>query len=156
MKGEQGLDDADKATCRTPSATSKAKGRAQTGQGQQGQQDGQGQGQGARPTASSGDAVDAQGRALEALRKGAQGLEKQMQANGQGKGGYRAMIRGQGQRKRPRPARPRQPAIAAPAKACCTKARRPRRARVRFSKSCAAVSPTRTAPRKNATIWSGC
>ncbi len=49
----------------------------------------------ARPRAQSGKgaAVDAQGRALEALREGAQGLQKQMgqgqgQGKGKGKGGY--------------------------------------------------------------------
>jgi hypothetical protein len=49
-----------------------------------------------------GDAVEAQGRALEALRKGAQGMQKQMQAAGKGKGGgYRAMRKGQGQGRDP-------------------------------------------------------
>ena len=52
--------------------------------GQQGEGDKSGQGgQGGK---GKGAAVDAQGRALEALRDGAQGLQKQMDGQGQGKG----------------------------------------------------------------------
>ena len=104
MKGEQGLDEAQGDM---KDAERNLKGPGQ-GQGPQGQQQGDGQGDGlaqgppGRGRTPLGDAVDAQGRALEALRKGAEGLQKQMQANGQGKGGYRATSRGPGQRKQGR------------------------------------------------------
>jgi len=59
-----------------------------------------GQGQGNSPGKGKGDkgaAVGAQGRALQALREGANGLQKQMQGNGQGQGqGQRLGQRGQG------------------------------------------------------------
>jgi uncharacterized protein (TIGR02302 family) len=72
MKGEKGFDDAQGDM---KEAESDLKG----GQGK-GDKSGQG-GQGGK-----GAAVDAQGRALEALRDGAQGLQKQMDGQGQGKG----------------------------------------------------------------------
>jgi uncharacterized protein (TIGR02302 family) len=93
MKGEQGLDDAEGAM---KDAEGDLKGEGQ-GEGQgDGQQPGVGQGRGGRTPL--GDAVEAQGRALEALRKGAQGMQQQMQANGDGPGGYRARMRTPGQR----------------------------------------------------------
>ena len=94
MKGEQGFDDAQKDM----------EDAERDMQGQPGQGDGQdspgaGQGRGRTPM---GDAVEAQGRALEALRKGAQGMQQQMQANGQGQGkGYRAVGKGQGKGRDP-------------------------------------------------------
>ena len=77
MEQEQGFDDAGKAM-----------GEAQ---GDLGQGEGQGNapGQGKSPGKGKGDkgaAVGAQGRALQALRDGANGLQKQMQGNGQGQG----------------------------------------------------------------------
>jgi uncharacterized protein (TIGR02302 family) len=69
MKGEKGLDDAQ-------GDMKEAEGDLKGEQGKSGQS-----GQGGK-----GAAVDAQGRALEALRKGAQGLQKQMNGQGQGKG----------------------------------------------------------------------
>jgi len=75
MEQEQGFDDAGKAM-------GEAKG--DLGQGQ-----GNAPGQGKSPGKGEGDkgaAVGAQGRALQALRDGANGLQKQMQGNGQGQG----------------------------------------------------------------------
>jgi len=69
MKGEKGLDDAQ-------GDMKEAEGDLKGEQGKSGQS-----GQGGK-----GAAVDAQGRALEALREGAQGLQKQMNGQGQGKG----------------------------------------------------------------------
>ena len=69
MKGEKGFDDAQ-------GEMKEAEGDLKGGQGQSGKS-----GQGGK-----GAAVDAQGRALEALRDGAQGLQKQMEGQGQGKG----------------------------------------------------------------------
>jgi uncharacterized protein (TIGR02302 family) len=90
-KGEPGFDDAQKDM---EDAERDMQGK---GDGQEGQ--GAGQGRGHTPM---GDAVEAQGRALEALRKGAQGMQQQMQAAGKGKGnGYRAVGKGQGQGRDP-------------------------------------------------------
>ncbi len=72
MKGEKGFDDAQ-------GDMKEAEGDLKGGQGE-GDKSGQG-GQGGK-----GAAVDAQGRALQALRDGAQGLQKQMDGQGQGKG----------------------------------------------------------------------
>jgi uncharacterized protein (TIGR02302 family) len=72
MKGEKGFDDAQ-------GEMKEAEGDLKGGQGK-GDKSGQG-GKGGK-----GAAVDAQGRALEALRDGAQGLQKQMDGQGQGKG----------------------------------------------------------------------
>ena len=72
MKGEKGFDDAQ-------GDMKEAEGDLKGGQSK-GDKSGQG-GQGGK-----GAAVDAQGRALEALRDGAQGLQKQMDGQGQGKG----------------------------------------------------------------------
>ena len=69
MKGEKGFDDAQ-------GDMKEAEGDLKGGQGK-GDKSGQG---------GKGAAVDAQGRALEALRDGAQGLQKQMDGQGQGKG----------------------------------------------------------------------
>ena len=69
MKGEKGFDDAQ-------GDMKEAEGDLKGGQGKAGKS-----GQGGK-----GAAVDAQGRALEALRDGAQGLQKQMDGQGQGKG----------------------------------------------------------------------
>jgi hypothetical protein len=44
-----------------------------------------------------GEAVEAQGRALQALREGAQGLQQQMQGQGDGQGGYMATRRRPGE-----------------------------------------------------------
>ena len=73
MKGEKGFDDAQ-------GDMKEAERDLKGGQGKPGKsgQSGKGGGKGA--------AVDAQGRALEALRDGAQGLQKQMDGQGQGKG----------------------------------------------------------------------
>ena len=81
MKGEKGFDDAEKDM-------KEAEGDLNGEQGQGGDQQTPGrQGKGGK-----GAAVDAQGRALEALREGAQGMQKQMgQGQGRnGKGGYTA------------------------------------------------------------------
>lgn len=83
---EQGFDDAGKAM-------GEAQGDLKPGQGNspgKGQSPGQGK-------ADKGAAVGAQGRALQALREGANGLEKQMQGDGKGQGqGQRLGQRGQG------------------------------------------------------------
>ena len=80
MKGEKGFDDAQ-------GDMKEAEGDLK---GQEG--DGGENGQPPRPGRShKGAAVDAQGRALEALREGAQGMQQQMQAQGgKGRGGYQA------------------------------------------------------------------
>jgi uncharacterized protein (TIGR02302 family) len=71
MKGEKGFDDAQK---HMKDAEQNLKGGQQPGEGDGGQ-------------SGKGAAVDAQGRALQALREGAQGLQKQMsQGEGQGQG----------------------------------------------------------------------
>jgi uncharacterized protein (TIGR02302 family) len=78
MKGEKGFDDAQKDM-------QEAEGDLKGDQGGQ-----KGQGGASRPGGKSGKgaAVDAQGRALEALREGAQGMQKQMgQGQGQGQNG---------------------------------------------------------------------
>ena len=75
MKGEKGFDDAQ-------GDMKEAEGDLKGGQGK-GDKSGQG-GQGGQ--GGKGAAVDAQGRALEALRDGAQGLQKQMDGQGKGKG----------------------------------------------------------------------
>ena len=73
MKGEKSFDDA-QGDMKEAEGDLKGQGKGdKNGQGGQG-----GKGKGA--------AVDAQGRALEALRDGAQGLQKQMDGQGQGKG----------------------------------------------------------------------
>jgi uncharacterized protein (TIGR02302 family) len=69
MKGEKGFDDAQ-------GDMKEAEGDLKGGQGKAGKSGQSGKGA----------AVDAQGRALDALRDGAQGLQKQMQGQGQGKG----------------------------------------------------------------------
>ena len=82
LKPEKGFDDADGEM---GEAERDLKGGGQGAEGQQNPGRGSGAGE--------GDAVEAQGRALEDLRKGAQGLQQQMQAsgegNGNGRGGYR-------------------------------------------------------------------
>src|SRR5208337_1149337 len=73
--------------------------KGEKGQGGKGE-DGQGGDQGApsRGPSRKGAAVDAQGRALEALRQGAEGMQKQMsQGQGNGKGGYAARRRRPGE-----------------------------------------------------------
>ena len=70
MKGEKGFDDAQ-------GDMKEAEGDLKGGQGGK---------QGQSGKTGKGAAVDAQGRALEALRDGAQGLQKQMDGQGQGKG----------------------------------------------------------------------
>ena len=69
MKGEKGFDDAQ-------GDMKEAEGDLKGGQGKAGKS----------RQSGKGAAVDAQGRALEALREGAQGLQKQMEGQGQGKG----------------------------------------------------------------------
>ena len=76
MKGEKGFDDAQ-------GDMKEAEGDLKGGQG--GKQ-GKGGQTGRGGKTGKGAAVDAQGRALEALRDGAQGLQKQMDGQGQGKG----------------------------------------------------------------------
>ena len=74
MKGEKGFDDAQ-------GDMKEAEGDLSGDQGKPGKD-----GQGGKGKGGKGAAVDAQGRALEALREGAQGLGKQMQSQGQGQG----------------------------------------------------------------------
>jgi uncharacterized protein (TIGR02302 family) len=77
MKGEKGFDDAQ-------GDMKEAEGDLSGEQGKPGKGGQSGNGKGGKT--GKGAAVDAQGRALEALRDGAQGLEKQMQSQGQGQG----------------------------------------------------------------------
>ncbi|MBV8107314.1 MAG: TIGR02302 family protein [Hyphomicrobiales bacterium] len=86
LKGEKGFDDAQKDM-------QEAEGDLK---GDQGDQAGHG---GTKPHGQSGKgaAVDAQGRALEALRDGAQGMQKQMGQGQNGKSGYTARRKGPGE-----------------------------------------------------------
>ncbi len=87
MKGEKGFDDAQGDMKEAEGDLSGDQGQGQ-GQGQaQGQQPGQLPGEGDTEgggQTGKGKAVDAQGRALQAMRDGAQGLQQQMQGGGQG------------------------------------------------------------------------
>ena len=78
MKGEKGFDDAQ-------GDMKEAEGDLSGDQSKPGK-DGQGGKSKGGGKSGKGAAVDAQGRALEALRDGAQGLEKQMQGQGKGQG----------------------------------------------------------------------
>ncbi|HVP98029.1 MAG TPA: TIGR02302 family protein [Roseiarcus sp.] len=78
MKGEKGFDDAQ-------GDMKEAEGDLRGDQGEQGQSEKSGQGRKGGKSGKSA-AVDAQGRALEALREGAKGLSKQMSQQGQGQG----------------------------------------------------------------------
>jgi hypothetical protein len=83
MKGAKGFDDAE-------GAMQDAEGDLKAdGPGQPGDQDGAGAGEGKQTR--KGEAVEAQGRALQAMRDGAQSLQQQMQGGGQG--GYPATAR---------------------------------------------------------------
>jgi len=86
LKGEKGFDDAQRDM-------QEAEGDLK---GDQGDQAGQGA---PKPLGQSGKgaAVDAQGRALEALRDGAQGMQKQMGQGQNGKRGYTARRKGPGE-----------------------------------------------------------
>ncbi len=91
MKGEKGFDDA-QGDMKEAEGDLKADGQGQPGQGQDAEgQDGQGQdgqgdedAQGGMGKTGKGKAVEAQGRALQALRDGAQGMQQQMQGGGPG------------------------------------------------------------------------
>ena len=86
MKGEKGFEDAQKDM-------QEAEGDLK---GDQGDQAGQGAPK-SEGKSGKGAAVDAQGRALEALRDGAQGMQKQMGQGQNGKGGYQARRKGPGE-----------------------------------------------------------
>jgi hypothetical protein len=90
MKGEKGFDDAEGAM-KEAEGDLKGEGHGEDGQAQDGFS-------GAMGRTGKGQAVEAQGRALQALREGAQGLQQQMQ--GGGPGGFTATAR--------RPGDPRQ------------------------------------------------
>ena len=80
MKGEKGFDDAEK-DMREAEGDLKGK-KSQSGDSGSPSAGGE---------SDKGAAVDAQGRAIEALREGTQGMQKQMsQGQGQGQGGYTA------------------------------------------------------------------
>jgi hypothetical protein len=96
MKGEKGFDEA-QGDMKEAEGDLDAEGQARPGQKpgsqegpgeNQGHGDDQGEGEGSGRS-GKGKAVDAQGRALQAMRDGAQGLQQQMQGGGQG-GGYTA------------------------------------------------------------------
>jgi uncharacterized protein (TIGR02302 family) len=78
MKGEKGFDDAQ-------GDMKEAEGDLSGDQGKSGKGGKSSKGKGGQ--SGKGAAVDAQGRALEALREGAQGLQKQIQGQGQGRNG---------------------------------------------------------------------
>ncbi len=92
MKGEKGFDDAEGAM-KEAEGDLKADGQGEDGQGQEGAS-------GEMGRTGKGQAVEAQGRALEALRQGAQGLQQQMQGGGQG--GFTATARRPGDLRRGR------------------------------------------------------
>ena len=150
MKGEKGFDDAEK---HMQEAEGDLKGdQGEPGEGGAPKPGGQSGGKGA--------AVDAQGRALEALREGAQGMQKQM---GQGQGPEQR----EGQRiyRAPGPTgRAARATIRSAAAARATWAARTARsgrpsaapnAPAACSRSCAAASPIRTARSRSATISNG-
>ncbi len=91
MKGEKGFDD--------------AQGDMKEAEGDLKGQPGEGEAQGRQPgpgRSEKGAAVDAQGRALQALREGAQGMQQQMNGQGQGQGqGRNGHGRYQARRARP-------------------------------------------------------
>jgi uncharacterized protein (TIGR02302 family) len=91
MKGEKGFDE--------------AQGDMNEAEGDLKGQQGEGGGQGGKPQpgrSEKGAAVDAQGRALQALREGAQGMQQQMNGQGQGQGqGHNGKGRYQARRGRP-------------------------------------------------------
>ena len=96
MKSEKGFDDAEEDM-------KEAEGDLKGEQDQSGDQGPpSGKGQSGKGQSGKGAAVDAQGRALEALREGAQGMQNQMsQGQGQGrngKGGYKARRMRSGER----------------------------------------------------------
>ena len=110
MKGEKGFDDAQRDM---QEAEGDLKGDVEGKGDLQGQDDPQGKGQAEGQGNGEGDgdgldeegrtrkgrAVDAQGRALEALKQGAQGLQQQAQGEGDGQGGgFRLFGRRPGQR----------------------------------------------------------
>ena len=137
---------------RRPEGHAGGRGRPQGRQG--------GQGGAPKPGGKSGKgaAVDAQGRALEALREGAQGMQKQM-GQGQGQERQGRLLRRAGEGPASARATTRS---AADAKAtwAATKARSGKRAAgpsapAGCSRSCAAASPIRTARSRSATISNG-
>jgi hypothetical protein len=102
MKGEKGFDDAQGDMKEAEGDLGpQSQGEPQAGKPDSGEGDQPGDGEGGQSgKTGKGKAVDAQGRALQAMREGAQGLQQQMQGNGQGQGGYAARGR--------RPGDPRQ------------------------------------------------
>ncbi len=102
MKGEKGFDDAQGDMKEAEGDLGpQGQGEPQAGKPDSGEGDQPGDGEGGQSgKTGKGKAVDAQGRALQAMREGAQGLQQQMQGNGQGQGGYAARGR--------RPGDPRQ------------------------------------------------
>ena len=101
MKGEKRFDDAQGDMKEAEGDLgAQGQGEPQAGKPESGDGDQPGDGEGGQGgKTGKGKAVDAQGRALQAMREGAQGLQQQMQGNGQG-GGYAARGR--------RPGDPRQ------------------------------------------------
>jgi hypothetical protein len=92
LKGEKGFGEAE-GDMSEAERDLKGEGEARQGapgedgaQGEDGEPDEMGE-------SGKGRAVDAQGRALQALREGAQGLQQQMQGQGEGQGGYMATRR---------------------------------------------------------------
>ena len=149
MKGEKGFDDAQ-------GDMKEAEGDLSGDQGKPGKDGQSGKGKGGK-----GAAVDAQGRALEALREGAQGLGKQMQSQGQGQGrnGKGNYVARRGPARANRPATIRSAAAPRATRAARTgRSRRPRAppsARAGSWRSSAAASPTPPARSTNATTSNG-
>ena len=98
LKGEKGFDEAE-GDMGEAERDLKGEGEARQGApGEEGEPDEMGEsGQGDAVETGKGRAVDAQGRALQALREGAQGLQQQMQGQGEGQGGYMATRRRPGE-----------------------------------------------------------
>ncbi len=94
LKGEKGFDEAE-GDMGEAERDLKGEGEARQGApGEDGEPDEMGEsGKGDGDETGKGRAVDAQGRALQALREGAQGLQQQMQGQGDGQGGYMATRR---------------------------------------------------------------
>jgi hypothetical protein len=86
MDAEKGFDDAGKAMADAENDLGEGQGQS-PGEGKSpGQGASPGQGKGVAGKGDKGGAVEAQGRALQALRDGAKGLQGQMNAQGQGQG----------------------------------------------------------------------
>ena len=151
LEGEKGFDDAE-GDMSEAQGDLKGDGSGSAESGRPESKGGKGRG-----GKGDGDAVDAQGRAMQALREGAQGLQRQMQGPAANRGA-RSRWDGAGSAISPAAIRwdAAPTASAARARASCTKARPPPSAHAACCKSSAAASPIPTDRPTSGIIWSGC